>query len=147
MSSNDKKSVHSAAAKFLDNLASFLGDDSPSRDNLTSDLESHGFEVSELRSDFRKLLSEHAPTWQQKAERERKAALEAFEQPETATPRARSVVENEINNLIQAMQKLGANVPSGAYYQKFREATDADLESLRDDLALQYRILKSKETK
>lgn len=147
MSPNDKKSVQSAAAKFLDNLASFLGDDSPSREDLTSDLEAHGFEISELRSDFRRLLSEHAPTWQQKAERERKAALETLEKQKAATPRARSVVENEINNLIQAMQQLGATVPTGAYHQKFREATDGDLESLRDDLALQYQILKNKEIK
>ena len=76
MNPNDKKPVQSAAAKFLDNLASFLGNDSPSRENLTSDLETHGFDVNQLRSDFRALLSEHAPTWQQKAERERKAALE-----------------------------------------------------------------------
>jgi hypothetical protein len=147
MNPNDKKSVQSAAAKFLDNLASFLGDDSPSREDLTSDLETNGFDVNQLRSDFRGLLSEHAPTWQQKAERERKAALETLARQEVAAPRARSVVENEINNLIQAMQQLGATVPAGAYHQKFREATDADLESLRDDLALQYQILKKKQTK
>jgi hypothetical protein len=147
MSPNDKKSVQSTAAKFLDNLASFLGDDSPSREDLTSDLEGHGFDVTQLRSDFRTLLSGHTPTWHQKAERERKAALEALAQQNAASPRARSVVENEINSLIQAMQQLGAAVPAGAYHQKFREATDADLESLRDDLALQYQILKNKETK
>jgi len=147
MNANDKKSVQSAATTFLDHLASFLGDDSPSREELTSDLETDGFEVDQLRSEFRALLSEYAPTWQQKAERERKAALETLAQQKVAPGRARIVVENEINSLIQSMRQLGATVPTGAYYQKFREATDADLESLRDDLALQYQILKKKQTK
>jgi len=42
------------------------------------------------------------------------------------------------------MQELGAAVPAGAYHQKFLEATDTDLESLLEDLAAQYNVLKSK---
>jgi hypothetical protein len=146
MKPEDKKTTQSAA-KFLDNLASFLGEDVPSREDLIKDLEARGVDVNQICNDFRALLSKHAPTWREKAERERQAALDAFSKQRPAVPRIRTEIENEIDSLIQAMQQLGAAVPAGAYHQKFREATDADLESLCDDLAQQYETLKKKKTK
>jgi len=142
MTNKDPKSV--AAARFLDNLASFLAQDNPGREDLLNDLKASGLDPDQLSNEFRALLSEHAPTWEQKAERERKAALESLAKSSTTAPRQRDDVEQEIRGLIEAMQRLGAPVTAGAYHQKFREATDTDLESLLDDLAVQYQILKSK---
>jgi hypothetical protein len=44
------------------------------------------------------------------------------------------------------MQKLGAPATAGAYHQKFQTATDADLESLLEDLEAQYEALKAKKS-
>jgi len=143
MTHKDKKSA--AAAKFLDNLTSFLGQDSPSREDLFNDLKASGLDPDQLSNEFRALLSEHAPTWKEKAERERVAALESFSKS-SATPRRRGDVEQEIQGVIEAMQQLGATITAGAYHQNFREATDADLESLLDDLAAQYQALKNKKS-
>jgi hypothetical protein len=144
MKQNNKKSDE--ASRFLDNLTSFLTDDGTQQEDLAEDLRVSGLDPNGLKDEFRKLLSEHAPTWKEKAERERLAALETFSKAGTKAPRARNETVQEIQGLIQAMQQLGAPVAAGAYHQKFREATDADLESLLEDLAAQHRILKSKKT-
>jgi len=140
MTRKDKKSD---ADQFLDNLTSFLAED-VSPEELVEDLRASGFDPEQLDNEFRALLAEHAPTWRQKAERERIAALEAFVKGGATAPRARVDIERDIRGLIQAMQELGVNVAAGAYHQKFQEATDTDLESLVEDLAAQYNVLKSK---
>jgi len=144
MKHKDKKSAD--AARFLDNLTSFLAEDSPRREDLVEDLQASGLDPDQLTSELRELLSRHAPTWKQKAQRERTAALETFSKGGATAPRKRNDVEQEIRGLIEAMQQLGAPVSAGAYHQKFHEATDTDLESLLEDLAAQYQVLKSKKT-
>jgi hypothetical protein len=143
MKHNKKKSDE--AARFLDNLASFLTEDDTRQEDLIEDLQVSGLDPSRLKDEFRKLLSEHAPTWKEKAERERLAVSETFSKGRT-TSRARNETVQEIQGVILAMQQMGAPVTAGAYHQKFQEATDADLESLLEDLRAQYRLLKSKKT-
>jgi hypothetical protein len=142
MKQNDQKSAE--AARFLDNLTSFLAENTPSREDLVEDLQASGLDPNLLSNEFRELLSNHAPTWKQKAQRERLAALEVFSKGVAPTPRTRSEIEQLIRSLIRAMQQLGAPVVAGAYHQKFQQATDADLESLLQDLEAQYQILKGK---
>ncbi len=140
MTDKDKKSD---ADRFLDNLTSFLAEDI-SPEELVEDLRASGLDPEQLDNEFRALLAEHAPTWRQRAQRERIAALEKFVKRGATPPRARFDIEQDIRGVIQAMRELGAAVPAGAYHQKFLEATDTDLESLLEDLAAQYNVLKSK---
>jgi hypothetical protein len=142
MKQKDKKSAE--AARFLDNLTSFLAEDDSRQEDLVEDLQASGLDPDQLGRDFRELLSKHAPTWRQKAQRERLAAQEIFSKGIATTPRTRNAIEQGIRGLLQAMHQLGVPVTAGAYHQKFQEATDADLESLLQDLAAQYQILKSK---
>jgi hypothetical protein len=139
----DKNTKVGDAARFLDNLTSFLTEDSIRGEHVAEGLSASGIDPEGLAGDLRDILSKHAPTWMQKAQRERLSALDALSKG-NALSRPRREVERAIQDLIQAMLDLGAPVVAGAYHQKFQEATDADLESLMQDLSAQYEVLKDK---
>lgn len=130
------------ATQFLDNLESFLAENSPKPDELVEDLRAKGLDPVELVHDLNQLLAEHAPTWKQRAERERLAALESL--PKSSMKRTRHETEVGIGSLISQIQQFGVQISPGAYHQKFQVATDADLESLLEDLETQLEILKKK---
>lgn len=142
MKPNNKKP--SEAARFLDNLESILTSADPVGEELAESLRDDGLDPNRVDHDLRQLLEQHAPTWKQKAERERKSALEALSKSKMIAARTRAEVEQGIREIVQAMRQLGAPVIPGAYHQKFQESTDADLESMLEDLEAQYRALKGK---
>lgn len=139
----EKETKAADGARFLDNLTSFLTEDNIRQEHVAEDLSASGADPDALAVDLREALSQYAPTWMEKAQRERESALDAFSKG-SAISRARHEIERGIQDLIHAMQDLGVPVAAGAYHQKFQEATDADLESLMQDLAAQYQILKDK---
>jgi hypothetical protein len=142
MNANDKKS--SEASKFLNNLESFLTESDPTGEELAEGLRDGGLDPDRLDGAFRDLLKQHAPTWRQQAERGRKSALEALSKGREKISRTRAEIEQRIRSTIQAMQQLGAPDTAGAYHRKFQKATDADLESLLEDLEAQYEAMKGK---
>ena len=139
MNREDNKAPNSAA-KFLDNLESFLGDEDPTGQDLSEELRAYGDDPEQLGNELRALLSKHAPNWKERAERERLNALRAF--PDTGATRTRREIEEAIIGVIQAMQERGAQISPGAYHQKFQQATDADLASLLRDLEVHLEILR-----
>jgi hypothetical protein len=141
-----KPNNKSEAARFLDNLESFLHETDPVGKELTEGLRDEGLDPDQLGYDLRELLEQHAPTWKQMAERERQFALEALSKAKAAVSRTRAETEQLIQSTVDAMQKLGAPATAGAYHQKFQTATDADLESLLEDLEAQYEALKGKKS-
>jgi hypothetical protein len=144
MKPNNKRP--SEAAQFLNNLESILADANPAGEELAQSLRDDGLDPEHLDNDLRQLLEQHAPTWKQKAQRERQSALETLSKAKAALSRTRAETEELIRSTVDAMQKLGAPVTTGAYHQKFRTATDADLESLLEDLEAQYDALKGKKS-
>jgi hypothetical protein len=144
MKPDNKKSTE--AARFLANLESFLTETDPVREELAQSLRDDGIDPDHLDNDLRELLKKHAPTWKQKAERERHSALEALSKAKAAVSRTRAETEQGIRKIVEAMRQLGAPDTAGAYHQKFQRATDADLESLLEDLEAQYEAMKSKKS-
>jgi hypothetical protein len=144
MKSNKRQS--SEAARFLDNLESNLTEADPVGEELAESLREDGLDPGQLDYDLRELLKQHAPTWKQKAERERQAAMETLSRAKAALSMTRAEVEQRIRSTIESMRQLGAPDIAGAYHQKFQTATDADLESLLEDLEAQYEALKSKKS-
>jgi len=145
MKHDDKKS--NEAARFLDNLESFLADNDLHGKDLVEDLRARGLDPDRLAAEFSDLLEQHAPTWSQKAERERRAALDDYAAACENVRRPRIETIEQINLLVEQMRQLGAPEEAGAYHQKFREASDADLESLLQDLRVQCRLLKIQKDK
>jgi hypothetical protein len=144
MNANDKKL--SEASKFLNNLESFLTEGDPAGEELAESLRDGGLDPDRLDDALRDLLKQHAPTWRQQAERGRQSALEALSRSKEKVSRTRAEIEQRIRSTIQAMQQLGAPDTAGAYHQKFQRATDADLESLLEDLEAQYEAMKGKKS-
>jgi ElaB/YqjD/DUF883 family membrane-anchored ribosome-binding protein len=141
--SNEKPSE---AARFLDNLESALTAADPVGEELAESLRDDGLDPNRVDDDLRQLLEEHAPTWKQKAERERKSALETLSRANAAVSRTRAEIERRIRETVEAMQRLGAPETVGAYHQKFQKAADADLESLLQDLEAQLETMESKKS-
>jgi hypothetical protein len=141
MKHDEKKS--SEAVRFMDNLMSFLAEDDLHGKDLAEDLRARGLEPDQIVAEFRDLMKQHAPTWSEKAERERLAALDALALArETAhLPRIKAI--EQINVLVEQMRQFGAPAEAGAYHQKFQEASDTDLESLLQDLRMQYELLQN----
>lgn len=144
MKPDDNKS--NEVARFLENLVSFLADEHRDPQEVVEHLKSQGINPDQALRRFHDLLSQHAPTWQEKAARERRAALEAPPSGPVAH-HTRDEVTQQIRDLIAGMTKLGAPVVAGAYHQRFQEATDTDLESLLQDLRTQYEQLKNSKEK
>jgi len=60
--------------------------------------------------------------------------------------RNRPDIEGEIREIVEFMKSLGAPIEVGAYYRKFQEARDEDLDSLLQDVRLQRALfLKQRE--
>ncbi len=144
MKPNDNKSDE--AARFLDNLVSFIADERRDQQEVVEHLRSQGIDPDQALRKFHDLLSQFAPTWRERAARERSAALEALPVGQTAR-RTREEVIQQIKDLVGGMAKLGAPVVAGAYHQKFQESTETDLQSLLEDLQTQYESLKKQQSK
>jgi ElaB/YqjD/DUF883 family membrane-anchored ribosome-binding protein len=132
------------AAKFLDNLTSFLSDETSDVENLREGLRAEGVDHQEVTERFHQILSEFAPTWKERAERERKAALEALRTIQDRVRRTRDELVSEIRRIIETLESEGTGVVAGAYYRKFQEATDEDLKSLLEDLEVQLVAVRRK---
>jgi len=144
MKPNNKK--NSDAARFLNNLESILTGADLAGEELAESLREDGLDPNRLDHDLRQLLEQHAPTWKQKAERERKSELEALSRSKAMASRTRAEIEQGIREIVEAMRQLGAPDTARAYHQKFQRATDADLESLLQDLQAQYEAMKNKKS-
>jgi hypothetical protein len=139
MNSDDKRELETT--RFLENLTEFSANDNRPMEELTEDLRADGMNPERLLTGFRKLLTRYAPTWREQATRERLLIREAVDKAQAITHRSRSETETQIQASIESMRRLGAQVEAGAYYRKFQEARDEDLESLLVDLTIQLDFL------
>lgn len=140
MKHDEKKSAE--AARFMDNLMSFLAEDDLHGKDLAEDLRARGLVPDQIVAEFRDLMMQHAPTWSEKAECERLAALDALALARETVQLPRIKTVEQIKLLVEQMRQFGAPAEMGAYHQKFHEASDTDLESLLQDLRTQYESLK-----
>lgn len=140
MNAEDKR--RREVAKFLDNLTEFLDDDTRGMPELAEDLRSEGFDPSKLLKDFQDILSQYAPTWRERATRDRLVAQEALQNEARNGHKSREDVKREIQAIVESMRALGAETELGAYHHRFQESQDGDLESLLQDLGIQLKLLK-----
>jgi DNA-binding transcriptional MerR regulator len=142
MNSRDKRSQENAA--FLDNLTSFLSDEGRSIEDVKESLREQGFDPEKAIQQFRETLADHAPSWREKALRERQKAKEALGNDRTIRTRPREEIVAEIAAVTDAMRDLGAPILVGAHHRGFEQATEGDLESLLLDLKVQRDLLRQK---
>jgi type I site-specific restriction endonuclease len=128
-------------ARFLDNLTEFIAGEEQHLDEIKDSLQTQGVDPEESLRQFRQALSEHAPTWREKAARARALLAASFETQKARVHRTRSEIEREIRDTVESMRVLGAPIEMGAYHRKFEEARDEDLESLLEDLHFQRALL------
>jgi hypothetical protein len=145
MDNADKKARETA--EFLNNLTEFLSSDEREVEEIRDSLRAQGIDPDESLKRFHQILSEHAPTWQEKAARARAALTASVETHAVRIRRARADIERDIRELVESMQTLGAPVQAGAYHRKFQEARDEDLESLLADLRFQRELLAKRQEK
>ena len=134
-------------ARFLDNLTEFIAGEEQQLDEIKDSLQTQGVNPEESLRQFRQSLSEHAPTWREKAARARAFVAASFETQKARVHRTRSEIECEIREIVEAMRALGAPVEAGAYHRNFEEARDEDLESLLEDLRFQRALLQKQQDK
>jgi len=134
-------------ARFLDNLTEFIAGDEQQMDEMKESLRAQGVDPEESLRQFRRVLSEHAPTWREKAARARAVLAASFESQKTRTYRTRAEIEREIRETMESMRALGAPIEAGAYHRNFEEARDEDLESLLDDLQFHRALLLKQQDK
>lgn len=132
------------AAKFLNNLAFFLSDEDREKEEIAKELRAEGLDPEAVLARFHRILSEYAPTWKERAEKERQAALAALESLREKPKRTREELVSAIRRAVEFLEGQGAGIVVGAYHRKFEQATDADLESLLADLNLQVEALRKK---
>jgi hypothetical protein len=128
-------------ARFLDNLTEFIAGEEQQLDEIIDSLRAEGLDPEESLRQFRQALSEHAPTWREKAARARALLAGSFEIQKARVHRTRSEIEREIRETVESMRALGAPIEAGAYHRKFEEARDEDLESMLEDLHFQRALL------
>jgi hypothetical protein len=128
-------------AMFLDNLTEFIAGEDQRLDEIIDSLRAQGVDPDESLRQFRQALSEHAPTWREKAARARELLAASFETQKVRVRRTRSEIEREIRETVESMRTLGAPIEVGAYHRKFQEARDEDLESMLEDLQFQRALL------
>jgi hypothetical protein len=145
MSNADKTARETA--KFLDNLTEFVAGEEQQLDEIMDSLQSQGVDPEESLRQFRQALSEHAPTWREKAARARALLAASFKRQKARVHSTRSEIEREIREIVESMRALGAPVEAGAYHRKFEEARDEDLESLLEDLRFQRALLLKQQAK
>jgi len=141
----DEKKRRKEAAEFLDNLSSFLMDDGRSVDQIKEDLHAQGVDSEGSLTAFRRILSEHAPTWQERAKRARTRAEQIVKEHVHESRETREGIKQRIKDLIDSMKGEGAPITAGAFFMKFQEAKDEDLQSLLEDLEIQRDLMKRKE--
>jgi hypothetical protein len=134
-------------ARFLDNLTEFIAGEEQQLDEIKESLRAQGVDPEESLRQFRQVLSEHAPTWREKAARARALLAASFEPQKARAHRTRTEIEREIRETMEAMRALGAPIEAGAYHRNFEEARDEDLESLLDDLQFQRALLLKQQDK
>ncbi len=66
-------------ARFLDNLTEFIAGEEQQLDEIMDSLRAQGVDPEESLRQFRQALSEHAPTWREKAARARALVAASFE--------------------------------------------------------------------
>lgn len=145
MDNADKKVRETA--EFLNNLTEFLSSDEREIGEIINSLQAQGIDPVESLKRFHQILSEHAPTWQEKAARARAGLTASLETRAVRIRRARADIERDIRELVESMQALGAPVQAGAYHRKFEEARNEDLESLLEDLQFQRELLLKRQEK
>jgi hypothetical protein len=128
-------------ARFLDNLTEFIAGEEQQLDEIMDSLRAQGVDPEESLRQFRQVLSEHAPTWREKAARARLLVAASFETQKARAHHTRSEIEREIREIVESMRELGVPVEAGAYHRNFEEARDEDLESLLEDLRFQQALL------
>lgn len=144
MSAADKKAGETA--RFLDNLTSFLAGEDRETSDILESLRAHGVNPEQSLREFREILSEHASTWREKAARARSLVAASLRSGQERVRRSRSEIEGEIRQIVESMKSLGAPVEVGAFYRKFQETREEDLDSLLEDLELQRALfLKQRE--
>lgn len=134
-------------ARFLDNLTEFITGEDQQLDEIMDSLRAQGVDPEESLRQFRQTLSEHAPTWREKAARARADLAASFESQKERAHRTRSEIEREIRETMESMRALGAPIEAGAYHRNFEEARDEDLESLLEDLQFQRALLLKQQDK
>jgi hypothetical protein len=139
MGNSDK--IAGETVRFLDNLTEFIGGEEQQLDEIKDSLRAQGVDPQESLRQFRQVLSEHAPTWREKAARARALLAASFESQKARAHRTRTEIEREIRETMESMRALGAPIEAGAYHRNFEEARDEDLESLLDDLQFQRALL------
>jgi len=143
MNSRDKRSRENAA--FLDNLTSFLSDEQRSLEDVKESLREQGIDPENALQDFRNILATHAPSWREKASRERQKVKESLGDEPTQPNRSRAEIVAEIKEVADSMGSLGAPIAAGAYHSRFEEASEDDLDSLLRDLKIQRDLLRRKQ--
>jgi len=141
---NEDEKRNREAAQFLDNLTAFLLDDR-SKEEILESLQAQGVDTEERLREFSQILSEHAPTWRERASRARRLAKVEFQHEQVKVRRNRNEVMREIQALVESMRAQGFPLEAGAFHRKFKEATDQDLESLLEDLRIQRDLALRKE--
>lgn len=139
MGNSDKTARETA--RFLDNLTEFIAGEEQQLDEIKDSLQTQGVDPEESLRQFRQALSEHAPTWREKAARARSLLAASFETQKARVHSTRSEIEREIREIVESMRALGAPVDAGAYHRNFEEARDEDLVSLLQDLQFQRALL------
>jgi hypothetical protein len=134
-------------AQFLSNLTEFVAGKEREMEEILDSLRAQGVDPGESLQQFHEILSEHAPTWQEKAARARAVLAASFETHKARTHRTRFDIEREIREIVESMRALGAPVEAGAYHRKFEGARDEDLESLLEDLYFQHEWLLQQQNK
>lgn len=129
-------------ARLLDNLTEFIAGEGQQLAEIIDSLQMQGVDPQESLRQFRETLSEHAPTWREKAARARARVTASFETQKERVHSTRSEIMREIREIVESMRLLGAPVEAGAYHRKFEEAGDEDLESLLEDLRFQRDLLR-----
>jgi len=127
--------------QFLDNLTKLITDDRRETSEIVESLRAQGIDPTESIKEFHRLLSEHSPTWQEKAARARAAVVTLFTSRTAKARKSRAEIVAEIRRVIDSMRDLGSPVEAGAYHRKFEGARDEDLESLLEDLSFQRDLL------
>jgi hypothetical protein len=145
MSNADKDARETA--KFLDNLTEFVASEEQELKDILDSLRTQGVDPEQSLRQFHEILSEHAPTWREKAARARALMTASFESQKARVHRSRAEIQQEIQEIVESMRVLGAPVEAGAYHRKFEEAQDEDLESLLEDVRFQRDLLLKRQSK
>lgn len=144
--SNADKDVRETA-KFLDNLTELVTSEEQELKDILDSLRTQGVDPEQSLRQFHEILSEHAPTWRERAARARALMTASFESQKARVHRSRAEIKQEIQEIVESMRVLGAPVEVGAYHRKFEEAQDEDLESLLEDVRFQRDLLLKRQRK